>query len=151
MIIPVYQLNAQGELQEVDLQVHSLAELGRVEPPGVYTVARTYRSDQAVMLDAHLDRLEESARLENIPFQLDRKQLRTGLRNLLARAESEGAGSCCSRQPAPLLAAELCRKLASRCAGRGWSWRPSYTCGQSQAKSMFDCGRERAQERSKGP
>ncbi|HEX9675936.1 MAG TPA: aminotransferase class IV [Anaerolineales bacterium] len=108
MIIPVYQLNGQGELQEADLQVHSLAELARIEPPGVYTLARSYCGDQAVMLDAHLSRLEESARLENIPFELDRMQLRTGLRNLLARAafpEARFRIMLPSRQPAPLLLA----------------------------------------------
>jgi branched-subunit amino acid aminotransferase/4-amino-4-deoxychorismate lyase len=108
MTIPVYQLDGQGALHEADLQVHSLAELARVEPPGVYTVARTYRGDQAVMLDAHLSRLEESARLESIPFELDRKQLRAGLRSLLARAafpEARFRIMVPSRQPAPLLLA----------------------------------------------
>jgi branched-subunit amino acid aminotransferase/4-amino-4-deoxychorismate lyase len=153
MIIPVYQLNAQGELQEVDLQVHSLAELGRVEPPGVYTVARTYRSDQAVMLDAHLDRLEESARLENIPFQLDRKQLRTGLRNLLARAafpEARFRIMLPSRQPAPLLlAAEPLPETVAAVRREGVVVATQHiTRVNPRAKSnAWIAARERAQER----
>ena len=153
MTIPVCQLNAQGELQEVDLQVHSLAELGRVEPPGVYTVARTYRSDQAVMLDAHLDRLEESARLENIPFHLDRKQLRTGLRNLLARAafpEARFRIMLPSRQPAPLLlAAEPLPETVAAVRREGVVVATQHiTRVNPRAKSnAWIAARERAQER----
>jgi branched-chain amino acid aminotransferase len=38
------------------------------------------------MLDAHLDRLEESARLENIPLILDRQALRAALRQLIQQS-----------------------------------------------------------------
>ena len=38
------------------------------------------------MLDAHLDRLEESARLSGIPLELDRARLRAALRDALHAA-----------------------------------------------------------------
>ena len=54
-----------------------------VEPDGVYTVTQTHHRIKSLLLDAHLDRLEESARLENIPLRLDRAQLRRALRKLI--------------------------------------------------------------------
>jgi branched-chain amino acid aminotransferase len=56
------------------------------EPPGVYTVFRTYEGDRAVELEAHFQRLEESAVLEGIQLHLDRPRLRTGLRELIRSA-----------------------------------------------------------------
>jgi branched-chain amino acid aminotransferase len=64
----------------------SLAEAAAHEPRGVYTITRTYRGDQALLLDDHLDRMEESARLEGVALQLDRTALRAGLRTLLKSA-----------------------------------------------------------------
>jgi branched-chain amino acid aminotransferase len=46
-------------------------------------VARTFHGDHALLLDAHLDRLEQSAQLMNIPLDLDRARLRAALRELL--------------------------------------------------------------------
>lgn len=66
-------------------QVFSLNEAVAYEPDGVYTVARTFHGDHALLFDAHLDRLEESARLVDIPLRLDRQRLRAGLRDLLHR------------------------------------------------------------------
>jgi branched-subunit amino acid aminotransferase/4-amino-4-deoxychorismate lyase len=110
MSIPVYQLNGLGNFEPAGLEVDSLTELARVEPDGVYTVSRTYRGHQAVMLEAHLSRLEESARLERIPIQLDRQALRAALRRLLREAgfpEARFRITIPSAQPAaPLLAAE---------------------------------------------
>jgi branched-subunit amino acid aminotransferase/4-amino-4-deoxychorismate lyase len=63
-----------------------LGEAVAHEPRGVYTVARTFHGDQALLLDAHLDRLEQSARLVNIPLKLDRAGLRGALRDMLHRA-----------------------------------------------------------------
>jgi branched-chain amino acid aminotransferase len=57
------------------------------EPQGIYTVARTFHGDHALLFDAHLDRLEESARLVHIPLQLDRARLRASLREMLYDAD----------------------------------------------------------------
>jgi branched-subunit amino acid aminotransferase/4-amino-4-deoxychorismate lyase len=63
-----------------------LSEAVAHEPRGVYTVARTFHGDQALLLDAHLDRLEQSAQLMNISLKLDRVGLRGALRDMLHRA-----------------------------------------------------------------
>ncbi|NLX08667.1 MAG: hypothetical protein GXY36_03345 [Chloroflexi bacterium] len=73
-------------LEPTPYQVSSLPEAVPHEPQGVYTVARTFHGHCALLFDAHLDRLEESARLTGIPLVLDRAWLRAGLRELLARA-----------------------------------------------------------------
>lgn len=68
---------------------HTPADLeaaARFEPPGVYTVGRTYGRDRVVLLEAHFDRLEESARLAGVPVRLDREALRASLRQAVHRA-----------------------------------------------------------------
>lgn len=77
---------AAGKLIPAKFQATTLRELAMVEPEGVYTITRTYHGDQAVLLEAHFDRLEESARLEGIAITIDRDQLRAGLRQLIERA-----------------------------------------------------------------
>jgi branched-chain amino acid aminotransferase len=57
-----------------------------LEPRGVYTVARTYDATKAVLLDSHLDRLEESSRLEGTELRLKREEIRAALRELLENA-----------------------------------------------------------------
>lgn len=64
----------------------SLADAVQYEPQGVYTITRTFNRNHALLLDAHLDRLEESARLENMPCRLDRAALRAALRTLIDRS-----------------------------------------------------------------
>lgn len=83
--IPTVILTPNG-LTPTPYVVHSLAEAVAYEPLGVYTVARTFHGDRALLLDAHLDRLEESARLVDIPLKLDRARLRAALRDLLHEA-----------------------------------------------------------------
>jgi branched-chain amino acid aminotransferase len=75
-----------GKVEEAHLSVHSIEELGRTEPEGVYTITRTFLGNQFVLFDAHLDRLEESARLEGIPLKLKRNSIRSAIRDLIARA-----------------------------------------------------------------
>ncbi len=75
-------LSLEG-LQPAPYQASSLAEAARYEPTGVYTVARTYHRTMALCLDAHWDRLEESARLLGIPLRLDRRSARDALRRLI--------------------------------------------------------------------
>ena len=51
-------------LKPVPYQADSLAEAARYEPhDGVYTITNTYEATKVLKLDAHLDRLENSARL----------------------------------------------------------------------------------------
>jgi len=83
--IPTYILTPEG-LSPTPYQVYSLSEAVAFEPSGVYTVARTFHGNHALLLDAHLDRLEQSARLVDIPLKLDRAYLRRALRTLLVQA-----------------------------------------------------------------
>jgi hypothetical protein len=76
MPIPVNLLLPNGQLQQAPIMADTLNEFGLKEPAGVYTVARTYQRTKTVLFEAHLDRLEESARLENITLNLDRMSLR---------------------------------------------------------------------------
>jgi branched-chain amino acid aminotransferase len=91
MIIPTKLLLEDQRLIDAPYKVHSLDDLNRLEPAGIYTVSRTYYATNTVMLDAHLDRLEESAALESIPLQLNRARLRGALRDTLAAGGFENA------------------------------------------------------------
>lgn len=74
----------QNGLQAVDYSAASLADAVQYEPDdGVYTVANTFNTTQTLMLDAHLDRLEDSARRANISLKLDRSQLKNALRTMI--------------------------------------------------------------------
>jgi branched-chain amino acid aminotransferase len=50
---------------------------------GIYTVTITYNTTQTLMFSAHLDRLEDSARRENIPLFYDRARLKSTLRQMI--------------------------------------------------------------------
>lgn len=50
---------------------------------GVYTVSNTYNVTQTLLLDAHLDRLEDSARRQGFVLLCDRARLRAALRELV--------------------------------------------------------------------
>jgi branched-chain amino acid aminotransferase len=80
--IPTFVLTP-ADLVPAPYRVTSLTEAVAHEPQGVYTVARTFHGDCALLFDAHLDRLEQSARLMNIRLNLDRARLRAALRELL--------------------------------------------------------------------
>jgi branched-chain amino acid aminotransferase len=74
-------------LQPVSYSAGSLADAAKHEPhDGVYTITNTFNSFQVLKLDAHLDRLENSARRENIPLKLDRPRLRAALRRMIEEA-----------------------------------------------------------------
>lgn len=78
-------------LQPAPYSADNLNDAALLEPAdGVYTVARTFNATQTLKLDAHLDRLEDSARRVNIPFELDRPKLRAALRQMI---EESGFGS----------------------------------------------------------
>lgn len=51
----------------------------------------THRGGRTGLFEAHLDRLEESARLEGIPVMFNRERIRAGLRELLDRSDSPRA------------------------------------------------------------
>ncbi len=86
MAIPIYILDPANGLQPAPFQARSLSEAALQEPEGVYTVSRTYHGDRAVLLDAHLDRLEQSARALGIPLSLDRRALRRALAQVIRQA-----------------------------------------------------------------
>ncbi len=71
----------------VPYQAASLADAASHEPhDGVYTITNTYHGTQVLKLDAHLDRLENSARLAGIRLALDRARLRAALRQMIDEA-----------------------------------------------------------------
>lgn len=83
--IPTLILTPEGIIP-TPYRAPSLAAAVSLEPDGVYTVARTFHGDRALLFDAHLDRLEQSARLSGIALELDREQLRAALRGALHEA-----------------------------------------------------------------
>lgn len=73
--------------QQAPYSAESLADAAQYEPhDGVYTITNTHNTTQALRLDAHLDRLEDSAARANIPLKLDRPRLRAALRQLIVEA-----------------------------------------------------------------
>lgn len=86
--IPIGILTLEG-LQPAPYSAASLAEAVTFEPPGVYTVGRTYKRIHTLLFDDHIARLEESARLEAIPLRLERAELRRAMRQLVDRSGFE--------------------------------------------------------------
>lgn len=83
--IPIAILTPDS-LQDAPYSASSLADAVKFEPQGVYSVARTFKRVYTLMLNDHLDRMEESARLIEMPLTLDRPALRRALRTLIDRA-----------------------------------------------------------------
>jgi branched-chain amino acid aminotransferase len=83
MPIPVKILQSDGELRNAPISANSLNDLAMKEPEGIYTVARTFKRIKAVLFDAHIERLMESASLEQIDLTLDRGELRRALLQLI--------------------------------------------------------------------
>lgn len=74
-------------LHDAPYKADSLEDAARHEPTdGVYTVTNTYNTVYALKLDAHLDRLEDSARRAGIDLQLNRQRLRHALRQMIDAA-----------------------------------------------------------------
>lgn len=86
--MPAYiQLLTPDGLQPVDYSADSLAEAAKYEPDdGIYTVTNTYHTTRVLKIDAHLDRMEDSARRADIPLKLDRARLRGVLRQMILEA-----------------------------------------------------------------
>ena len=79
----IKRLTRQG-LVELATGASSLNDATRLEPrDGVYTVSSTWPGFKTLMLDAHLDRLEESARRQGFALKLDRLRLRSALRRMI--------------------------------------------------------------------
>ncbi len=74
-------------LTDPGLTADSLADAARHDPPdGVYTIANTFEGTKTLRLDAHLDRLQDSARRAGIALWLDRPVLRAALRTMIAES-----------------------------------------------------------------
>ncbi|MBA3872751.1 MAG: aminotransferase class IV [Anaerolineae bacterium] len=74
-------------LQPAPYHANSLADAVQYEPhDGVYTLANTFNHGQVLKLDAHLDRLEDSARRINIPLKLNRTALREALWHMILQS-----------------------------------------------------------------
>ncbi len=74
-------------LEPAPYTADSLVEAAKYEPAdGVYTITNTYNTYEALKLDAHFDRLEDSARRENMALKLDRAAVRRGLRQMIAES-----------------------------------------------------------------
>lgn len=72
-------------LQNVNYRADSLNSAEEFEAgDGVYTVSNTYNVTQTLLLDAHLDRLEDSARRQGFVLRCDRTRLRSALREMVA-------------------------------------------------------------------
>ena len=79
----IKKLTSTG-LENVDYTANSLKEAAQYESnDGIYTVTNTYNQTQTLMFDAHLDRLEDSAKRENIPLKYDRARLKSTLRQMI--------------------------------------------------------------------
>ncbi|MEO1290768.1 MAG: aminotransferase class IV [Chloroflexota bacterium] len=80
-------LSATG-LVDVDYTADSLADASQYEPDdGIYTVANTFNTHDTLKLDAHFDRMEDSASRQNIPLNLNRQQVRDALRQMIDEAD----------------------------------------------------------------
>lgn len=82
----IRHLTANG-LEPVDYSADSLTEAARYEPDdGIYTVTNTFETFKVLKFDAHLNRMEDSARRADLPLALDRPRLRSALRQMIAEA-----------------------------------------------------------------
>lgn len=77
-------LTPQG-LFPAEYSADSLAQAAAFEPrDGVYTITNTFNRFQVLTLNAHLDRMEDSAQREGFALTLDRPRLRAALRQMIA-------------------------------------------------------------------
>lgn len=83
----IRRLSPRG-LEKVEYTASSLAEAVIFEPfDGVYTVGNTWHTTKALLFDAHLERLEASARHQRISIDYDRQQLKAALRTLILASD----------------------------------------------------------------
>ncbi len=80
----IVKLLTERGLAAAPQRVNSLSEAARYEPrEGVYTVANTFNQTQTLLLDAHLQRLEDSAARAGFSPQIERARLRAALRTMI--------------------------------------------------------------------
>ena len=66
----------------------SLSDAVQHEPhDGVYTLANTFDGGKVLKLDAHLDRLEDSAQRIGTPIKIDRPALRKALHHMITQSD----------------------------------------------------------------
>ena len=83
----IKRLTREG-LVDVEFHAANLHDATKYEPrAGVYTVSNTYQRTKTLLLDAHLARLEDSARRQGIPLVYDRARLKTALRRMIVEAD----------------------------------------------------------------
>ncbi len=83
----IRRLSPRG-LEKVAYTASSLAEAVVFEPfDGVYTVGNTWHTTKALLFDAHLERLEASARHQRIAIDYDRQQLKAALRTMILASD----------------------------------------------------------------
>ncbi len=83
----IRRLSPRG-LEKVAYAASSLAEAVVFEPfDGVYTVGNTWHRTKALLFDAHLERLEASARHQRIAIDYDRQQLKAALRTMILASD----------------------------------------------------------------
>lgn len=83
----IKRLTRQG-LVDVGFSAASLQDSTQYEArAGVYTVSNTFQRTKTLLLDAHLDRLEDSARRGGIPLNCDRARLKAALRRMILAAD----------------------------------------------------------------
>ncbi|MFN8380021.1 MAG: aminotransferase class IV [Anaerolineae bacterium] len=73
-------------LEPAPYTADSLLDAASQEPEGVYTITSTFERTKVLKMDAHLNRLEDSAQREGIVLALDRPRLRAALRQLIEEA-----------------------------------------------------------------
>jgi branched-chain amino acid aminotransferase len=74
-------------LQPAPYTADSLADAVQHEPHnGVYTLANTFDGGKVLKLDAHLDRLEDSAQRIDISLKIDRTALRKALHQMIVQS-----------------------------------------------------------------
>ncbi|MBE0689304.1 MAG: hypothetical protein IH587_04185 [Anaerolineae bacterium] len=86
-------------LQPADYSADSLADAARYEPhDGVYTITNTYARTKVLKIDAHFDRMEDSARRAGMALTLDRGRLRAALREMIVDAGFGDVRFSCDRR-----------------------------------------------------
>lgn len=83
----IIQFLTPSGLEPAPYTANSLADAAQYEPrDGVYTITNTFHMTQVLNFDAHLDRMENSARIAGVSLQLDRARVRSALRELIKAA-----------------------------------------------------------------
>lgn len=81
------QLLTPDGLEPAPYTAESLADAAQYEPrDGVYTITNTYRKWWVLNFDAHLDRMENSARIAGTPLHLERAKIHQALRTMIETA-----------------------------------------------------------------